>query len=211
MKLISRKNNIFHIEFPNRKELTFTMGRVGEYYESGHKNLRNKIFTLEDFLDTFMNDKGEVNYFDGWSGYNIPSHKFYEFYSRFKDLTSRESKMYNLIDKHSEGIDKFYIIATMAGDNLTITHEVAHALYYLNPQYKRRADKLVKALDADLHKKLVDRMLEWGYGRAVLVDEVNAYMATSPASYMRKRFGLSGITKEMKPFTTLLNEYMELI
>lgn len=201
MKLVRARNGMIMLEFPTRKELSMTMGRAQEYYESGNSKLRNKVFTLEQFIDAFTDDDGEVSYFKSWSGFNIPGHVLNMFFANF-DLTSREKALRDLIAKNTPG-NRFYVIAARKGDALTMDHEVAHAMFYLDEDYRKAASKLVKQMDPKLRKKLETTFKEWGYAREVYVDELNAYMSTSPADYMRKRFGLRGITKQMKPFIEL--------
>lgn len=193
------------LEFPTRKELSMTMGRAQEYYESGNPKLRNKLFTLEQFLDAFTDDDGEVSYFNSWSGFNIPGHSLNMFFANF-DLTSREEALRDLIAKNTPG-NRFYVIAARKDDALTMEHEIAHAMFYLDEEYRKAAAKLVKQMDPVLRKKLEIVFKEWGYAREVYVDELNAYMATSPKDYMRRKFGLSGIVKKMKPFTELFETY----
>lgn len=205
MKLVSSKKGIVHVDFPNRKELTFTMGRIGEYYESGNSNLRGKVFTLEDFLDTFMDDSGKLTYYNDWSGYNIPGEKFLAFFALF-ELTKREENLYRLVSE-SVTQNPFYVIATYNGDVQTLDHEVAHGLYYLNKDYKREADKLVKNMKKVVKVTITEKLLEWGYGKSVLTDELNAYMATSPAAYMKSRFKLTNLDNDMKPFRQLFKKY----
>lgn len=178
-----------------------TMGRPEEFYESGHKHLRNKIFTLEQFIETFTNDDGDVSYYKSWSGFNIPGNKLQEFFTYFS-LTKREDALRKLINRTVKKGD-YYVIATKAADDLTIAHELIHAHYYLNLEYRRAAQKLVKELDKKIYTVIEKKLLEMGYAQAVIVDEINAYMSTSPASYMKKRFGLVLDKSKYDPFRKL--------
>lgn len=207
MKLKSKRKGMIMLEFPNTKELCMTMGRAQEYYESGHAHLRNKVFTLEEFIDTFTDENGVVSYYSDWSGFNIPGDKLQEFDSRFCDWTKRELKLLKLIDKHTKGMDKFYVIAAKEGDVQTMDHEIAHAMFYLDDDYRKAASKLVAVMDPTMRQKMEKIFLEWGYARQVWVDELNAYMATSPALYMRKKFGLTKTAKHMRPFIDLFETH----
>lgn len=222
MKL-KTKNKVVFAEFPNRKELTLTMGRLGEFYESAHKHIRNKHFSVETFLDTFMDSDGNISYFSDWSGYNIPGNIVLKFLHIFEydDITEREM---SLIDKTDEilwdGFDEFcenfssgnfYLIAYMKGDTDTIDHEICHAAYYLNKDYKKAVNKLVKSLDKDLVDHMTEILIKMGYNKAVCVDEINAYLSTSTTGYLKKRFGLTDMQYVVKDFKELakpiLKEY----
>lgn len=188
MKVVSKKNNIIHLEFPSFKEITMTMGRVQEYYESGHKHLRNKVFTLEEFIDTFTDDDGDVSYYKSWSGFNVPGNKMVEFFNKF-ELTKRENKLRILIDKLVRN-GTYYIIATKEGDNPTIDHEIVHARFYLDQDYRKAALTLVKQLPKAIYDPMKKTLIEMGYAGAVVNDEINAYLSTSSPKYLKDRFGL---------------------
>lgn len=178
-----------------------TMGRPEEFYESGHKHLRNKIFTLEQFIETFTNDDGDVSYYKSWSGFNIPGNKLQEFFTYFS-LTKREDALRKLVNRTVKKGD-YYVIATKEGDTPTIAHELVHANFYLNAEYRKQATYLVKKLDLYVKITMEDVLLEMGYAQAVVVDEINAYLSTSSRAYLKKRFKLDISAKVTGPFKKL--------
>lgn len=214
MKL-THKNKVVFAEFPNRKELTRTMGRLGEFYESAHKHIRNKYFDMEQFLDTFMDDDGNISYFNDWSGYNIPGDMVVNFVHMF-DTMSMSNREIELIDEIDEIIwtsgdefctqfsdGDFYLIAYMKGDTPTIDHEICHAAYYLNKDYKTQVNKLIKALDPVIVESMTIDLIKMGYNKSVCKDEINAYLATASLTFLKNRFGTFAWKSIVKPFQDL--------
>jgi len=200
MKIKVYNKNIIYASFPDQKELTLTMCRPQEYYECDSSKLRNKVFTFEKLLDYYMDEDGYLQYFSIWSGFNIPSNVLEDFFSKF-DLSKREQKLYNVTRPYSD--KPYYFIATKKNDTDTIRHELVHAYYYLNPSYKQSANILVKHMRSDLRKALTAGLKEKGYANNVIVDEINAYMATSGTKYLRDEFELEVSKKDVKPFEDL--------
>lgn len=218
MRVVSFKNQVLHIEFPNRKELTMTMGRPQEFYESAHKNLRNKVFDLEQFIDTFTDEEGDVNYYNAWSGFNIPGSKLNSFFGKF-DITRRELRLAHLVGSYVRSLhtkSKYYLIATMIGDQRSLDHELVHAAFYLNKEYKEKASALVAALPADFKTHFNSVLTEMGYHKSVIVDEINAYLSTMEPTELSYRVqdiycpnparsDISLLTEMCKPFVELVS------
>jgi len=200
MKLKILKNNILLVTFKTQKELTFTMCRPQEYYEASSSKLRGNVFSFEKLVEHYTDDNGYISYFNYWSGFNLPGEVFTDFLNKF-DLTMREQKLYNLVKSH---INKpYYLIACKKEDNVTLEHELVHAHYYLNPTYKQAANILVKHMNPELRKDLTRKLKFLGYTNAVIVDEINAYMATSSTKYLKEDMHLDITYKDVKPFKEL--------
>lgn len=192
--------NIIYLTFPTQKELTLTMCRPQEYYECNSSKLRGKVFTFEDLIDHYIDNMGFLDYFNYWSGFNIPGHILEEFFSIF-DLNSREKKLRS-VTKHFK-YNPYYVIATKKGDRLTLKHELVHAHYYLNPKYKQEANVLVKHMRIGLKKELTNKLRKMGYSKNVMIDEINAYMSTSGIEYLLEDLELDITKNDIKPFVEL--------
>jgi hypothetical protein len=152
--------------FPTKEEMCKTMLRFAEHYES--PEFRGKIFTLDEFK-AWYSKGGEFTYYTDWGGYNIPSYAFKPFKEgSFKNLTEDEKSVLAVLPN-----SEFYLIATDETD-YALRHEMAHAFYYLNPDYAIQVREILK----DLPKiNLVMKALEEkGYHPSVLLDEVHAYL-----------------------------------
>ena len=198
-------DNIIHLLFPNQKELTMTMCRTQEYYECNSTKLKGKVFTIEKFIDHYVKDDGSFDYFNFWTGFNIPGYILEEFFEKF-ELTEREEKLRNVTKKFKNKM--YYLIATKVADKSTIKHELVHACYYLDPVYKQNVDVLIRHMNKNLKKDLVNELKSWGYAKHVINDEINAYISTSSYKYLRDELDLKITKQDIKPFVDLAKRSM---
>lgn len=201
MKVTYYDNQIIYIEFDTQKELSLTFVRPQEFYESGLDQLRGQVFSFETFVDSHVTDDGKFTYFHDWRGYNIPGNVLEDFFDRFEHFTHREMKLRSITQPYSGG--KYYVIAGSKAHSDVLDHELVHAHYYLNEEYHKKVNQLVKQMDDSVKKRITDKLIEWGYADAVIVDEINAYMATSKQSYIKNRMKISIPEKHQKPFIDL--------
>jgi ribosomal protein S9 len=185
--------NCLLLEFNTQKDLALAFCRVEEYYE-GVPQLNKKYTSFIDFIDFFMKDDGSINYFNYWSGFNIPGNAFMEWSQQnMSDKTYWELALINEVEKKLDLASPFYIIGGKKGEMNVIDHEIAHALYYMNESYKSEMEDL----NYDFFKKhrmqyskMVKALKKMGYGENVIKDEVQAYMSTSKKSELVIKFGL---------------------
>lgn len=178
-KLLS--DNIIHVSLPTRNELASALIRFQEYYESPFEDIRGKIFTLGYLrskggrnLPGISTYEGGETYPSEWTGYNFPGYVLEPFIKGlFDPLASYEKDIVNAL-KYRQ--DKFYVIGTYGDDTLSesLDHEICHALYYTNENYKKDVDVLLKSHNLKNLKKM---LLSWGYCKEVLDDECHAYLS----------------------------------
>ena len=213
MKTIKINNDILAVEFPNKKEMTLTMFRIAEYYESPFKDIKGKEFTIDKWLEKYIfikyREKKE-NYFEYWEGFNIPVEKIIEF-MYINDIHYRESREEIFVDEVSKvfGYDNKtgYVICYVKGDKITLKHEMCHALYYTNLEYKKEVDEIINNLDKKLKKKYIDNLRKDRYTKEVFTDEINAYItAYSQKDY--KNIKKCDIIKENKTLNKILKKYV---
>ncbi len=186
--------------FPNQKELTMTLCRPQEFYESSSSRLRNRIFTFEQFIDQYTHKDGCFDYFSYWGGFNIPGHVLEDFFDTFQ-LTKREMQLRKVTKKFKNKL--YYVIGSKHDDRETAIHEMLHACYYVDPIYKQQVDVLVRSMRKELKAELTLRLKTLGYAGHVLIDEINAYMASSTYKYLKEELDLNVTRKDMKPFIEL--------
>jgi len=205
MKVSMPLPKVVLLEFPTRKELTMTMCRVQEYYESPHANIKKKIFTMEEFFDTHMDDSGYISYFEQWSGFNLPGHVIDQFFARFKDITPREKKMMEAICLYVKPPEKYYVISTEKDDPETVKHEYAHALWIMDSVYQNKAQLIVGEIPVKHHRNLMKQLLGMGYDKSVVDDEINAYLSTSSRAELDHNFHIEDYD-ELKPYIKQLRK-----
>lgn len=201
MITIKRYGPLFHYIAETQYELCSSFLRIEEFYESPFDDIRGNYFTVDNFMDRYANanEKKEFTYFTDWSGFNVPGNSVLQFYDLFHtmgDIRPKEMAILSpLVEYIRSGYGDFYIIGTY--DKATIAHERAHALYYLNSQYRNECAAVYRDIPEKSKLKINDILKDYGYTPGVYEDETQAYLATDSKTQAKKRFGS---TKSLEPF-----------
>jgi hypothetical protein len=167
VKRITVTDRIFLVRFDTQYALASTFLRIQEHYESSR--FRNRVFSLEQFMDWYAGRYGAFTYYQDWSGFNVPSAAFEPFYrGRFDPLLRKEQRLLRLFRKERS---PFYVIGVAADADLT--HEYAHALFFTRPAYRSAVRAAMREYDTT---KVEKHLAALGYHRHVLIDEVHAYL-----------------------------------
>jgi hypothetical protein len=188
-----------------------TFLRYQEKYESPNPKFRNKDFTILDFMEWYAKDHdGVFTYTRDWGGFNIPS-KIFEgsWYQKIPDKNKYDQFMlsvyYDIWHDIKYGDNSFWTTGKPTGNNpkyyligakesLCLDHEIAHGLYFLNADYRKKMNALVKALPHSVATKMHNWLLSIGYTWQVIKDETQAYFATGAPE------NLKIAKKYLKPF-----------
>jgi hypothetical protein len=205
--------DIFHFQFENQYILCSTLIRPQEFYESHDKRIRNKYFTFDDIMDSYVKYHGEFNYFNLWAGFNLTSDVIKRFYNVFhikhKALNTKEKLFFDMLDKFCPDWHdrKFCIIATYKGGETrsVFPHEIAHALYFLDESYRSEMNSLIDSLTC--RKSIINKLRKMGYGTPCLIDEVQAYLSTSSNKYLTSQFKLVKASETSRPFKNAFKRY----
>lgn len=187
---------IIDVQYNTRYELCSAFMRMQEHYESDINCIKGQYFTLEKYMDEYAKKNGGFSYTMDWSGFNIPSKSFFDFYIKFmNDLLEKEkilidsiiSRLYtadqlsNLIKSDNPStVIEFYIIGSYKEcprQASVIQHEIAHALYSMDEDYAYHSD--VTCAVIPYRDDIIKVLKEWGYADAVINDEVQAYVRTN--------------------------------
>ena len=184
--------NIYIVHFDTQRNMAETFLRFQEHYES--PEFMNKFFTRQEFKEWYIQNSpkgkktGKFSYHKDWDGFNLPSSTLIHFKKgKFNPLTEKEKKLLSLF-KNIKG--DFYIIAYHGGGHHLLGHELAHALFYTNKEYKKKVLKILKKYNLKKIKKELSSA--GGYEKHVIEDEIQAYAVS--LSYELK----SDIPKEMR-------------
>ncbi len=172
MKITKLSPKRLLLEFATRKEMTLSNFRISEFFE-GKEGIKGQYFTADQFIDKYSDEKGDLDYFSYWEGFNYPKADLMIFYRTFEDLSTREI---NIINASKQIDDNGYIISCEEGDAMTIKHETAHAIFFENEEYKVKATEVINTLDSSIIEKYKNHLKEMGYIEEVLIDEMNAYL-----------------------------------
>jgi len=165
--------NVFLLIFESQYELAATFLRFQEYYES--PKFKGKAFSLEEYMDWYAKENGNFTYYQDWSGFNVPSSALTPFHAgRFKPLSKKEQKLLKLFPKSRQ---RFYLIGLQASDGVptseTFQHELAHALFFIDPKYKRTVLELLEKQNTTRTER---ELIAAGYHPSVALDEIQAYL-----------------------------------
>ena len=149
-------------------------------------HFHGRIFTLEQYMDWYVAENGAFTYFQDWSGFNVPSTAFQPFYEgKFDPLTRKEERLLGLFG-NLQG--RFYVIGIFDGGKKgTLTHELAHALFFIDDDYRQAVREAMRGYDTSALER---QLAKEGYARHVIPDEVQAYIGRLPASWARLRESL---------------------
>ena len=96
MNLNKLNDQIFLFTTDSIKELTLSFFRVQEYYESPLPELYRQQFNTFDFLKYSLNIDGTIDYFNYWTGFNIPGDIVNEWWHKqdIDHITPYEQRMF---------------------------------------------------------------------------------------------------------------------
>ena len=158
---------IFLVRFRTQYELASTFLRIQEHDESSR--FRNRVFTLEAYMDWYAAEFGAFTYYEDWSGFNVPSSAFQAFYEgKFNPLLKKEQRLLRLFERERM---PYYVIGISSEQDLK--HELAHAFFFTRPAYRSAVLAALRGYDTSALRK---RLAKMGYHRSVLDDEVQAYL-----------------------------------
>jgi len=179
---------IINVQYNTRYELCSSFMRMQEFYESDIDCIKGRYFTIDTYMDEYAKKNGGFSYTMDWSGFNIPSKVYHEFNRIFfrklikkeKILNFHIQNQLNTVFGASFNCDKFYIIGSYKDcprQASVIEHEIAHALYSLDEDYKYHAD--VNCGVVPFRDDIIKVLKDWGYADSVIKDELQAYIATN--------------------------------
>jgi hypothetical protein len=173
---------IYLCKIEDMYDLTMTFCRVQEFYESPFKQIRGKKFTIIEFMALYAKEnEGVFSYPQDWAGFNVPGPIVAELYDHLgvEDINEYDNIITDIHDKIRGEIDSmnYYLIGSNS-DKTTITHECCHALYFLDAEYKKNTNSILKKLRPSVRTKAESVLYDLGYDKSVLNDELQAYFST---------------------------------
>lgn len=148
--------------------------RISAFYES--PIWQGKTFTHSDFLRDLEKRESRTEYRPA-AGYNLPDYILEQFSDgRFKPLTPDETAMLREVQQR-KAFGRYYVIGT-TGQEDVIRHEVSHAMFYLDKDYRSEMLSLIKGLSSGFTKNFWSklRLPRNYYCDKVFEDELIAYL-----------------------------------
>jgi hypothetical protein len=188
MKLDKMTDGIYHIRGKDQYDITSIFLRIQEFYESPFRGIRGKHFTLEHYMDLYAKEYGNFTYCQDWVGFNVPGNVVRRFFKIFEeDLLDKEELLYQTIEEIVESKKRFYLIGTYQ-DGAVVDHELAHAFYYLDSEYKKTMKRIILSLPEKIKDDMLKAITDKGYCKMVLEDELQAYCSTSSMIELTEQF-----------------------
>ncbi len=215
IKLFEVYPKIFAVVIKDDKLRSRVFLRYQEFYESDSDSFRGKSFKWNDYIK-FYKEKTKRDYFsyhEDYAGYNVPCDTIEACKAKIPDLNIYDMIMFSVTDtiKKLVGDSPYYLIGIdqdNGDDPSLIFHEVAHGLWFSDPDYKNKMTEQINNMDPKVKDKMIDKIKAYGYGDNVYMDELQAYMATGLGSEMRF---IRNIKPEMVPFNNIFMKYTKKI
>jgi hypothetical protein len=126
----------------------------------------NEIKELEPIAEKY---EGKIN---GRYGFNFP-------FNIIKSINIK-SKLVDKIIKYNQAL---YVIVYKKGDIMTKKHELQHAKYYVDNEFRESVKKLWDSFDCKYKTKIILMLQKMGYPEHVMIDEFQAYHFTEKPNF----------------------------
>lgn len=200
---------IYLCQIEDMYDLAMTFCRVQEYYESPIKEIRGRKFTLIELMSRYAKrNNGSFSYPLDWGGFNVKGSTIEELFNLgIDDFNMYDSIIKKIHDKiiKEVGSSHYYL---MGADNTksTIEHELCHAFYFLEKNYKKAVDNILKKLTTSAHKKIKQALLDMGYCKDVIQDEIQAYLTIDHHTFKKRIKFTNSETKSLTQIITNLKK-----
>ena len=187
-KIKEVKPNVFAVIVKDKYDRAMLFCRAQEYYESPSSKFRGKNFSIWDYMKWYhdQNHWG-FSYGADWSGFNIPLKTVRECYNKLtKPETPYDKVMDEILNKLKSESKDSYIIGAKDTKGETFKHEVCHALYHTDKNYKKQMDALTHGLPKKYYNVFASNLVQMGYTTKVVDDEIQAYLQYG---YEEPKFG----------------------
>lgn len=199
--------NIIAIVVPNDYDRAMLFCRVQEFYESPNEKFRNNNFSIWNYCRWYSQKFGNgcFSYPKDFVGYNFPLIVAKKCYQINSVETPYDEEMIKIIDAVFEEGKRKYLIGVDNLKNSTFDHELAHAFYYVDINYKNSMNDITKEISKFDYSKFKNNLKSIGYCSSVLKDEIQAYMSTEINRKVTK--GVKQKKKLHKLFKSIFNQY----
>jgi len=214
-KLTQVSEKIFVLEIPNNWDRAMVFLRAQEFYESTSPRFKNKDFDIWDYLRWYSVERdvatGTFDYPMDWAAYNIPIKTVVKSLDAFTGTYTpydvfMDEILHQIFNKYEVSESDTYLVGVKDFTDKNLPHELSHAFWYTEPQFKKDATVLLKKVPADVVTEAKLTLSRMGYHKEVLSDEFVAYTATGDMKRLIKRS--SDYKNYEKPFKSLLTKYL---
>jgi hypothetical protein len=189
IELYRLANGIYAVMVKDARIRCYLFLRYQEFYEGGSDDIRGRKFSIDEYIGWYKNyhkNKDMFTYAYDWFGFNIPSSSIEECFNNISDENEYDRIMKNiffssLMDNDSKD---FYLLGIDSLESTLLDHEMAHGMYFTDPNYKKDIDDITNKLPKETYDSLKSVIINMGYNNIVVDDEIQAYMSTGLAEHM---------------------------
>ena len=172
------RTNVIALAIPDNYDRAMLFIRAQEFYESPCKRFKNNKFSIWDYARWYSRKTGCFSYPKDFVGFNLPLVVAKKCYDVNDMETPYDLEMRDLVNELFVNGTKQYLIGAESFKGSTFDHELAHALYYTDIEYKNEMDDLTKELSKKSLGVFRKNLRRIGYNSSVVRDEIQAYMGT---------------------------------
>ena len=181
------KPKVFAVIVPDRYHRAMLFMRVQEFYESPNPKFRGKAFEIWDYIEWYSRKHSDnFSYAADWVGFNFPlkvAEKCYDkIGGRYAYYTPYDATMGNILDQIRETVNlkygpktKAYVIGVENTSSATFHHELCHAYYHIDNNYKKEVDIITESIEPKIYTRMCKNLEDMGYTEQVFYDEIQAY------------------------------------
>jgi hypothetical protein len=193
---------IYHVVIPNVNRLGMTFLRMQEFYES--PKYKDRVFTVSEFARWYKRRHGAFTYASDYRAFNVPGNVVDVLCTKFTPLTCDESELVERLTTMRIR-DRFYLIGTTGTNAQSLRHELAHALYFLVPEYRDKAERVLEDYALD---PMIDFLSRRHYHHSVFRDEIQAYAMSEWPNCVPRTREMRAYRKKLK---SVLSPYFQSI
>jgi hypothetical protein len=166
------------------------------------------MFTLQDYHQWFYTQAAQsyIQIFKGFGlasaqiaavlNNNIPDRNKYDIIMQ---------SIYKLLDPLTQG--NFYVVSYTEGWAWVLRHEIAHALWDLNPDYREDMQICLQKLTPEQRQQLNDILGANLYAANVYATEIQAYLSEPGTTNSLGRTRIPGLAEKSREFQTVFLKF----
>jgi len=203
---------IFALEIPNSWDRAMVFLRAQEFYESASPKFKGKSFDIWDYMRWYAVEReistGSFDYPNDWAAYNLPIKTIVQSLDKFTGEYTpydvfMDEILHQIFNKYEVCEKDTYLIGVESLTSRHVSHELSHALWYTNPEFKKEATKLISQIPTEIVTECKSTLTRMGYHKSVLTDEIVAYSATGDMKRLLK------VNKEYKDYEKSLKAILD--
>lgn len=205
-KTVKITEQIIAVQVKNGYDRAMLFCRAQEFYESPCRNFRGQKFSIWDYFRWYSQSNVSrcFSYTRDFTGFNMPLIVAKKCYELNEAETPYDDIMKEIIDRYFVNGQKKYIIGVPSIKDSTFEHEMCHAMYYVDEEYRMKMDDLTSSLSDKNKSRIKKNLSSMGYCASVFKDEIQAYMSTE----LNKKFisGVSGARKIHRSYRSIFKK-----